>query len=177
MKQRMFVAITLPATLKLRIARWQKIHRDLPVRYISPENLHITLTPPWYGDAKEMITLLKTYGPTVKPFIVHFYRIVPCPTRTQPRFIWLEGKRNKQAELLKKELEEVLKVKAEKRALIPHITLARIKPNDKKFLCKSCVAEPVDWSMRITTFSLLKSHLSPKGANYEKLTKFSLKGI
>ncbi len=173
----MFVAITLAATLKQRIARWQQKHRDLPVRCIAPKNLHITLIPPWYSNTKEVINILKTYVPTAKPFRVHFHRITPGLARTQPRLIWLEGKRNKPAGLLKKELERVLKVKAEKRAFIPHITLARIKPKDKKSLYKDYVSESVDWPMRVTSFSLLASHLSPKGARYEQLAKFPLKGV
>lgn len=177
MKQRIFLAIPLPATLKLSIARWQQKHSDLPVRYISPKNLHLTLIPPWYGNAKEVINLLKTYVPTAKPFLVNFHRIVPGPTRTQPRLIWIEGKKSKQAGLLKKELEQLLNMKTEKRAFISHITLGRTKSKDKKSLHKDCVAEPVDWSMRVTTFSLLASHLSPKGAHYEQLAKFPLKGI
>lgn len=177
MKQRMFVAIMLPAAFKQRIARWQRKHSDLSVRFITPKNLHITLIPPWYGNTKEVITLLKTYKPTVKPFPIHFHRIVPGPTRTQPRLIWLEGKGIKQATVLKKELEQVLKVKAEKLAFIPHITIARIKPKDKKSFSENGLDEPVDWPMRVTSFSLLASHLSPKGANYEELAKFSLKGV
>lgn len=173
-KQRMFLAMTLPATLKQHIARWQQQHRDLPIRYILPKNLHVTLIPPWYGNAKKVMKLLKTYVPKAKPFLVNFHRIIPGPTLTQPRLLWIEGKRSKPAVLLKRELEQVLKVQAEKRAFIPHITLARIKQNDKKSLCKACVAERVDWSMHVTTFSLLASHLSPKGANYEELAKFSL---
>ncbi len=177
MKQRIFLAIPLPATLKLSIARWQQKHRDLPVRFITPKNLHLTLIPPWYGNVKEVINLLKKYIPTAKPFLVNFHRIVLGPTRTQPRLIWLEGKGTKQAGLLKKELEQVLKMKTEKRAFISHITLGRTKLKDKKSLHKDCVAEPVDWSMRVTTFSLLASHLSPREADYEELAKFSLKGI
>lgn len=171
------MAMTLPAALKQNIARWQQKHRDLPVRYISPKNLHITLTPPWYGNAKEVINLLETYIPTAKPFRVRFHRITPGPTRTQPRLMWLEGKGTKPATLLKKELEQLLKMKAEKRAFIPHITLARIKQKGKKSLHKDRVAESVDWSMHVTTFSLLASHLSPKGADYEELAKFPLKGV
>lgn len=177
MKQRIFLAMTLPAALKQNIAQWQQKHRDLPVRYILPKNLHLTLIPPWYGNAKKVMVLLKTYVPTAKPFLVNFHRITLGPTRTQPRLIWLEGKGTKQAGLLKKELEQLLNMKAKKRAFIPHITIARTKPKDKKSLHKDCMAEPVDWSMRVTTFSLLTSHLSPKRAHYEELAKFSLKEI
>lgn len=177
MKQRMFVAITLPAALKQHIARWQQKHSELPIRCIAPKNLHITLIPPLYDNTKEVINLLKTYVPTAKPFLVNFHRIVPGPTFTQPRLIWLEGKGTKQATLLKKELAQLLKMKAEKRVFIPHITLARTKSKDKKSLSEYGVAEWVDWSMRVTSFSLLASHLSPKGANYKELAKFLLKGI
>lgn len=116
--------------------------------------------------------LLKTYIPAAKPFLVKFNRIVPGPTLTRPRLIWIEGKASKQAGMLKKELEQLLKVKAEKRAFVPHITIARTKPKDKNSLCGGCIAEPVSWSIQIASFSLLASHLSPKGASYEVLATF-----
>lgn len=177
MKQRIFVAITLPAALKQRIARWQQTNRDLPVRYIAPENLHLTVVPPWYGHAKTEVKLLKKHVPAVKAFRVNFWRIIAGPTTIAPRLIWLEGKASKPAGVLKKELEKLLGVKSEKRTFVPHVTLARIKAHEELPVEQNNTSQCVGWSLRVTSYALFASHPSPAGARYEILAEFPLIGI
>ena len=54
MKRRVFVAIPVPERVRLKIAAWQRAHADIPVRWTKPENLHITVIPPWYVNEDEI---------------------------------------------------------------------------------------------------------------------------
>jgi len=58
---RVFIGIKASKILQKRVARWQREHRDLPVRWIKNRNLHLTLVPPWYeDDPVKAVSKLKT---------------------------------------------------------------------------------------------------------------------
>ncbi|OGG23738.1 2'-5' RNA ligase [Candidatus Gottesmanbacteria bacterium RIFCSPLOWO2_01_FULL_43_11b] len=161
MKQRIFVAIGISEDLKASIAKWQKQNAKLAIRFIQPKNLHLTLIPPWYEDPKKIIKQMQKFSSSVKPFSLKFHLI-----ESRPRLVWMKGKFSRELVSLQKELTRFLHVKLESRLLLPHITLARFK--------KNIIFEEktIDWSMHVNSFVLMKSSLSPNGANYEVLAEF-----
>jgi len=115
MKHRLFIALPIHLEAKEKIVLWQKSHTDLPVRWIAPRNLHITLIPPWYTeDIPEVHKKLLTF-PKICSLTLWFYKITVGPNNHSPRLIWIEGKRNNQLNVLKHQLEMILDQKPEKR--------------------------------------------------------------
>lgn len=164
MKQRVFLAIGMSVELKTLITTWQKKNAHLPVRFISPDNLHLTVLPPWYADPQRVIAKLRNFSSDVKPFTLHFHTI-----EKRPRLVWVKGEFSTELAELAQSLAIFLHRTTEKRPLVPHITLARYKNRPFSFS-----KESVRWSLHVQSFILMKSTLSPQGANYQILARYFL---
>lgn len=176
MKRRVFVAVGISNKLRNEISAWQKSYQDLPVRWVKPNNLHITLIPPWYVTKVDGLNShLKSCKNTVEPFTITFTELTFGPNPKKPRLIWANGEVPLEIITLKSKLEEVLQKKSEKRAFVTHLTIARFKEKDYlKFPVKSLNAK-VLWEEKVSSFLLMESHLRRGGASYEILTDIKLK--
>lgn len=171
--KRVFVGIPISNKLQAAISQWREEHQDLPVRWLSDKNLHITLVPPWYeSDTQAVIKKLKEVS--CEPFTIKFDSVSFGPNPTSPRLIWASGQAPGPIIFLKNSLEKVLQVPSEKRKLILHATLARFRPEAYKFFSLQVLNNPVRWEMEVKSFALYESRLSPWGAEYEMLEEFEL---
>ncbi len=106
--------------------------------------------------------------------------------RQSPRLIWATGQvphpctrqgckgEGQKIIELKKSLERVLNKKSERDEFLLHLTIARFRPEDfKKFPVKE-INDKVVWKDIAEEFVIMKSNLSPKGADYEILKRFTL---
>lgn len=164
MKHRIFVALPVSSEIKKNILLWQKSHSDLPFRWISPHNLHITLIPPWYTE--DIPSVHKQLKKIVKQHLIHlcFHTIAVGPNNHSPRLIWIEGKGNNQLNVLRHQAELILDQQPGKRTFIPHITIGRLKKG-KEGSCKK-FSEKISWCMDVKTYCLIESHLKRDGAQY-----------
>ena len=53
MGKRVFIGMPVGEVFRDRACAFRVLHDNLPVRWISPENQHVTLVPPWYCDDVE----------------------------------------------------------------------------------------------------------------------------
>lgn len=184
MKHRLFISVNLPQELKAKVAEAIKQWHWLPIRWLAPENWHITLVPPAYLEDAEMRLLCnflkgKRLG---KPFAVKFSRIVLAPPGTKARMIWLEGETPPELPKLKKKIEglwlgneSLPKIEIESRPLKLHVTLARFEPGDlKEIEEKTRVLGEVGFGFDAGEVSVMESHLRPEGAEYETIAGFEL---
>jgi 2'-5' RNA ligase len=176
---RIFVAVCPNAAIKNEIADLQEKFKDLSpqIRLIPPENLHLTIAPPWYENEKGIEKIkekLKTVCGKVKPFRLAFDRAAYGPTRHAPRLIWASGAPVKELSTLKKEIEKALSLSSEKREFLPHLTLARFRPEHFASFTKKEIDLPVSWEWAIENFCLMQSQLHPRGAVYTVLRSFPL---
>ena len=93
MKRRVFIAIDLDSKLKNQIASLVRQWHWLPIRWIPPENWHLTLIPPAYFVDEEIGALLqflakRRWG---KSFPIKFSHISFAPPGKAARMVWLEG--------------------------------------------------------------------------------------
>ncbi|MBI4062357.1 RNA 2',3'-cyclic phosphodiesterase [Candidatus Gottesmanbacteria bacterium] len=166
MKKRIFVGTMTSPSFQQSVLSWKQNYNDLPVRWILPANLHLTLIPPWYeSDINSIQDTLQTIS--FRSFSLSFCSISVGPDR-QPRLIWTIGKESPELSKLKKLLEKTLKRKAEKRLFIPHITIARFGKETKNI----SVHHAIDWRQNVSAITLFESHLSPTGATYTPISKF-----
>lgn len=155
MKQRIFIAINLPKSIKNKLV---KIQKKLPGRKTPLENLHITLQFLGYlekSQIKKLKDLVKRAGEGQKRFQINLIKVYSV----QSRMLWAEAEEN----LI---LDNLAKKFANHR-FNAHITLARGKIS--KF-CKN-----INLSFTAKSIDIMQSKLLPKGAKYAKLWEYKLK--
>lgn len=169
---RVFVALPIFA-LQDEVLKIQKKYSNLPVRWILPHNLHITLVPPWEENNIELISNnLKLLDGQFQAFKINFNLISYGPNKFSPRLIWASGSAPLELLKLRNFIFNVLGKKPEKRPFLLHLTLARFDSGRKIKL------PPLDvkifWEEKVKEFVLMRSHLLKAGAEYETLEKFKL---
>lgn len=172
MKKRVFIGIFASPELKRKIFDLKNKFKDLPVRWMRDENLHLTLLPPIYLDDKqivEMLEKLKLLENKIGEFEIQFNRVSLGPTLRRPRLIWAEGEENQKLDGLKRQITQILDYHQDKRPFLPHLTLARFKPKNPVI-----INEKVDWQEVAISFSIIQSECLEKGAVYIPLATIDL---
>jgi 2'-5' RNA ligase len=96
------------------------------------------------------------------------------PTPKKPRLIWAEGQASREILDLRLKIYEALGRKSEGRPFKLHLTLARFRPADFAAFPLKVLNEKVPWRERFGSFVLMRSRLSPQGADYEAVEEFKL---
>lgn len=173
-KKRIFVGYQLSEELQQEIGEWRENFLDLPVRWTPLDFLHVTLVPPWYEENVERVVhLLQTSFIPVKQVPVTFETINLGPDSVRPWLIWAKGQMPQKLFTLRMHLLEMLQ-RVERRDPVLHTTLARFTQKQFELFPKKHFLENIKWEERISSFSLIASHLKPTGAEYETLTKIQL---
>jgi len=133
-KHRIFIAINLPPDVKKQLASYQQKWPEIPAKWTSPENLHITLE--FLGDLTDeemgdVCIIAKEVAKNHNCFSVDLLKVLYGPEhKMPPRMVWAEGEKSEELADLKNDLQECLlekiSFKPESRSFSPHITLARI---------------------------------------------------
>jgi 2'-5' RNA ligase len=169
---RIFIGLPIGKNLQDKILKFEKKFKNLPVRWISPHNLHITLVPPWYeNNIEEVKEKLKSFN-LGKSFKISFYKVEYGPSKKFPRLIWAVGDAPKELLILRQNLLNILSQKPEQRDFKLHLTLARFNFNPKIKLPE--INESIYWEDEIKEVVLFRSHLLKTGAEYEILEKIKL---
>jgi 2'-5' RNA ligase len=175
MPRRVFVALPVSAELQAEVSRWTGRHRGLPVRWITGNNLHVTLVPPWAEENVERVrAALQTLEGSFGAFPLAFTRVRYGPTSRTPRLIWAEGEAPEQMFILKHALERTLAITPEGKTLLLHLTLARFRPEEFSSFPEQKLDDPLDWRETASSFVLMESRLARSGATYETLAAFPL---
>lgn len=184
MNHRVFIAINLPQYVKNKFKEYRNKWYDLPARWTRPESLHITLVFIGYVSSEEMLEICRVTRETVRkvePFNVGFKKILLGPPGKLPRMIWAEGPVNAELAALKSILEDNLLSAPsgfrtrEKRALCPHITLARIRQEAWRGLPeKPDISEDINLEFSAESVEVMESQLKRGGAEYSVLENAEL---
>lgn len=172
--KRVFIGIPISEKLKRFIKSWSKKNiKDNNFRIIPSQKLHITLIPPWNEKQIQIIAdKLDNISNIIQPFKINFTKITPGPIKKLPRLIWLEGKKNNEAVLLKKELERILNKKGSSREFIPHITITRFNHRKSNIYNFNRMNKEINLKEEVNRICLYESTLSPKGSQYKILKMF-----
>lgn len=171
---RIFIGIQLPPYLQRKVLQWhekyQKTFYPFGIRWITPENLHITILPPWYvEDVSEIVAFLKQkiHG---SRFAIYFESIRFMP-QERPKFVWTFGQPPEALLALRQNISQALSRPLEKRKYMLHTTIGRMQ-KDATF---TPFTEDIHWAIHIEKFTLFQSHFSSQGAEYTSIHEFSLK--
>lgn len=185
MKHRIFIAINLPEEIKKRLENYQSQWPDLPVRWVKPENLHITLAFLGYLNDEQVLEVIKITKEVAlrnQPFLVNLKKIIYGPPKKPARMIWAEGEKNIEFSKLQKDLEHSLQGKIigfekENRPYSPHITLGRIRQWEFRQIEpeeRPEVNEEINLSFEVNSIEIMESELKRGGAEYTILESIPL---
>lgn len=164
------MGIPVGESLFKKIEEWRKQHVTFGnLRWIERENLHLTLIPPWNVEDPTQVIERISHVSSFTPFTLSFHTLSFGPPRS-PHLIWMTGSPSEELTILRKDIYSNLKKTMEKRAFLPHITIARFKAETFQTLSTQELTESVAWQMSVSEFVLYESILSPQGSKYKKIS-------
>jgi 2'-5' RNA ligase len=180
-KQRLFMAVSLPDDIKARIGEVikQLSTSGADVKWVSPENLHITMK--FFGDTdpslvSDIKASCQAACSVIKPFRIDIGGIGSFSRRGIPSVVWVgitEGAA--QLALIASRIDEVAAIfgfEKEKRPFSAHITLGRLRSDGKA--CKlqevidACKEKQIG-SIDVSAVALMRSDLRPSGPIYTRI--------
>jgi len=183
---RIFLAVEVESRIRVMVEdmiRESGLRRP-PWRWIPAENYHLTLK--FLGEVQE--DRLKGIGDACEdiafgegPFEIGFADFGAFPSISNPRVLFYAVKEgaerlSKLAASIDSEMRKLGFAK-EKRRFHPHLTLARVKKRLSPSILEkleSMPSLPKEAVQPVRSFNLMRSHLSPSGASYEKIAGFEI---
>ena len=161
---------------------------NLPIRWIKPENLHLTLIFLGYLSDEELLEVLKITREVAlrnQPFSINLIKVCYGPPKKMPpRMVWAEGKKSEELEKLQKDLENSLfaasikGLERETRPYTPHLTLGRIRQWEFRQIEpeeRPEISEEMNLSFEVNSIEVMESQLKRGGAEYVVLESAPLK--
>ncbi len=176
---RCFIAIGMPNEVENRLRSLVEQLKPLShaVKWVAPENLHLTLK--FLGEADEdkvpeIIGALKDTTSAHKRFLLDVHGTGVFPNTSWPKVIWVGLDSEGGLLALHSDIEkamEPLGFKPEKRAFTPHLTIGRIRAGRDKPLQLEPLMHEITTrknedfgSFEVSEVALIKSDLQPAGA-------------
>ncbi len=185
---RLFIGLNIPKKQRMRIHRAVRALRDveLPVRWIEPDNFHVTLK--FLGEVRrervdDIAAAVEKVASATGAFTTEISGFGAFPTIRRPRVIWLGVGATPELRCLKQDIEWALGevgFPAETRAFHPHVTLGRANDAGGAGVFRgldTLMAElAFDAELKVHTLDLIRSHLSKDGAHYSVVSGARLAG-
>jgi len=183
---RLFIALLLSEEVQDEVMGATAALRDsqLPVRWVGREALHLTLK--FLGDCPrrtlpELERAVADAAAKTPPFDLHIGGLGAFPSLRNPRTLWLGVEATPPLRCLKQDIEWALSplgFERETRAFQPHLTIGRAesKAQAGDFRELEGFLQSLDYEAKIevSDVHLVRSHLSPSGAKYERIATLPL---
>lgn len=185
---RLFIALNLPKKERMRLHRAARPmrERELPVRWVDPENYHLTLK--FLGEVRPAMqkkveeTMQRVASATV-PFKIELGGFGAFPTIRKPRVLWAGVNASPELRCLKQDLEWGLAehgFERETRAFHPHLTLGRAGEEggagEFRGLDDLVADLSYEGTVSVRGIDLMRSQLSRSGSRYTVLSTTRLTG-
>lgn len=180
--KRVFIGIKASNKIETQAALWRAGKSDWPVRWVGGNNLHLTLVPPFYcGDIDDVAKKIigTGHGPSIDlkeeiPIKIRYKTISFGPRPHNCRLIWAVGEASGGLVKLKKKIDELTGTKPDQRDFLPHLTLARFRPEDFRKMENKDLHDRIDWEEEINSIEIFESQLTPQGAEYTMLKSINI---
>ncbi|MCL5008776.1 MAG: RNA 2',3'-cyclic phosphodiesterase [Patescibacteria group bacterium] len=174
MGSRLFVGLPIAPELVARLAAWKVGREGWPVYWVWPQDLHVTLVPPWEEAAVDKV-VLKLNAVKAESFGLKFTQISFGPQNAKPaRLLWVSGAETSGLFELRARLFTALGQQPDARPFLPHVTLARFRPQNYLQIPDAGLPQKVAWQIQAEKFGLYESVLNRTGARYRILREFPL---
>jgi RNA 2',3'-cyclic 3'-phosphodiesterase len=185
-RARLFVALDLPDSVREGIAAWgRKAFADPALRPVATESLHVTLAFLGWTAEKEIPRLEEIVAAGGAPApTIELGDPVPRPERGRPRLFALPAD-SPGTIALQSALQELLVAaclyEPEKRPFWPHVTVARVRREERGSKRPALVSKPPGAVPQALLqpavcrrMTLYRSELQPQGAQYTPLAQVEL---
>ena len=187
---RTFIAIELPQKIigTLSALQNQLKNTQADVKWVAPENIHLTLKFLGEVDEKKIEKIIQALEETAKdnqPFSIRLCALGAFPKINFPRVIWVGidagDEETKNIAFVLEEKLQKLGIPKEKRPFSSHITIGRVRSGlnreklvkELNILAGQSANYCADLEFLTTKITLFKSTLTPKGPIYEILKEAS----
>jgi 2'-5' RNA ligase len=184
---RLFVALEIPAAVRDNLAAFVKDMRGLSeqladkrVRWVRPENLHVTLK--FIGEVapQKLDGILASLAGVHSdaPLDLSFRGLGFFPNESRPAVLWTGLDASANLSTLAGDIERALetqRIAREKRPFVPHLTLARFAQPVLQEKMRAAIQKNIErefGSFETREFHLIESKLKPRGAEYVTLQSF-----
>lgn len=176
---RLFLAVNFPARLRDKIRRFASPLRDadLPVRWVDPEGIHLTLKFLGEADADQAVAInaaAEEIAGRVEAFEMQFGRLGAFPSPRHPRVIWLAVEPTPLLRFLRQDVERTmhgLGYLRDRQPFRPHVTLGRsarvAEAGAFRDFERLVGSMSLDLEHRATHIDVVRSRLSAEGSRYE----------
>lgn len=175
---RLFLGFPLDSPTYAQLQAWQRdvLHPEKGFRWLTSDTWHITAL--FLGEVpdEKVDQLTNSIDPLVNSFHLQFERIRIIKRKGFASMVWAQYHKNDTLtslyQTLHSHLSPLVDLPAQQSKVTPHITLARIKTNERTY--------PISWpaislpELPCDTLRLYRSHLQSSGAKYETLATFPL---
>jgi 2'-5' RNA ligase len=184
---RTFIAVDLGKAIRDRLVALQETlaRAGTEVKWVEPDNLHVTLLFLGEVDAREIPDVCRVVAQCTAqhtPFLIRVETAGCFPTPRRPRVLWVgigEGARPLCS--LHDGLEPPLMAlgcyRREERKYTPHITLGRVRGNGSTEKLAAALAKQAGWQggeIGVREILIMGSELTPKGPVYTVLSRAKL---
>jgi 2'-5' RNA ligase len=183
---RLFIAINLPDDKRLGLAQALDAlaGHDLPVRWLSPESLHITL--------KFLGEVAQSRVPSIESALTHALAGYPSfdvevggfgafPSLTRPSIFWVGVSATDELVRVQTRVDDAMTkdgFEPDARAYRPHITVGRARKDgrvrDRATMDRIVTEFDYKTVFRAGSVDLMRSRLGSRGARYEVLHKMEM---
>ena len=182
---RVFIAIEIDSEIKNKLSEYlSRLKRTgADVKWVSPENIHLTLKFIGYIEKEALVDLNKVVNDAVSniAFSISIGDIGAFPSLNKPRVVFVcAQKRGNNLLNIYERLDkgvESLGIKKESKKYVGHITLGRVKSQrniSRLINTLNSGAEYYFGCEKVTSLSLIQSKLTPTGPFYTRLNNFIL---
>ena len=179
---RLFVAFDLPSAVRNALATLaQRLKSECrAARWVRSESMHVTLKFLGETDPQKLPAIRAALAPirSAQPVAMDFRVLGFFPNEFKPRVLWCGVQATPNLAELARAVEEALEplgFASETRTFSPHVTLARLEPDDalENLVRAADALKSYDFgATRESEFHLFASVLKPSGAQYSKLAAF-----
>jgi len=186
---RTFIALDLGRTVRDRLISLQEtLSRTAPdVKWVEPENLHVTMLFLGEVDNREVLEVCRAVGDCCRqlaPFSMSVEGLGTFGNPRRPRTIWVgvgDGEEEVKAlhAAIEARLLELGCYRREERAFTPHITLGRVKQDGSGDDLSPVLQKKSDWqagAVQVREVLVMSSELTPRGPIYSVLSRAPLRG-
>jgi 2'-5' RNA ligase len=179
---RLFVAFDLPSAVRNALATLaQRLKSECrAARWVRSESMHVTLKFLGETDPQKLPEIRAALAPirSAQPVAMDFRVLGFFPNEFKPRVLWCGVQATANLAELARAVAEALEplgFARETRTFSPHLTLARLEPDDalENLVRAADALKSYDFgATRESEFHLFASVLKPSGAQYSKLAAF-----
>ena len=169
LSKRVFVGIKATDETSDGCVKFQAGLSHLPARLIQPEDMHLTLLPPWQMKDQQLVEKqIRRALRGIESFTLEFTLMSFGPDNIRPRLVWITGESTNEIIRLKQAFDDVFGL-APTSTFLPHITIARFAQKDRWQLVGQNIEQSISLKMPVRSIELFES-VKTKGNSYRVLT-------